>query len=169
MLALRGQALVASHSADFPPPRSRSVWAVLDHTEAATTVFCLNCAAESEVDLDMRRRAPSIPDGMRILRGGTMDGFEKHLSFAHRDPLKLKPSVELAPKFRLSMKHENVHVLCEDDVPHCRIVLGFETWDPRALEEDIRLGRWQLRDILHVGATFFKVAPDELWPRLQAH
>lgn len=168
MLSLQGQALVASHS-DETGPHARSVWAILDHTDAATTTFCLSRSVEAETDLEIRRRVPVIPEAVRILRGGSMDGFEKHMIFVHRDPLKMKPSVELAPKFRISMHHDNVETLREEHAPHCRIVLGFDTWDPGRVEEEIRLGRWQLRDIAHVGATFFKVSPEELWPRLQAH
>ena len=169
MLSLRGQALIASHSHDEGARTARSVWAILDHNEAATTTFCLNRTVEQEIEMDVRRRIPVIPESMRILRGGSMDGFEKHLSFVHREPMKLNPSVEMAPKFRISMKLENVHVLQDDHAPNCRIVLGFDTWDPRKLEEEIKQGLWALRDLTHVGATFFKVVPEELWARLQAH
>lgn len=166
MLKLQGQALVASPDT---PKGERSVWAILDHTDAATTVFSLSRSVESDIDLDLRRRLPNIPENMRVLRGGSMDGFEKHMIFVHREPLKMKPSVELAPKFRISMKPENVHTLNDSHAQNCRIVLGFDTWDPRKVEEEIKQGKWQLRDIAHVGATFFKVDPEELWSRLQAH
>ena len=169
MLKLQGQALIATHVMGEDDEEARSVWVILDHTKDATTLFCLSRSVEQEIELDVRRRLPDLPEGMHILRGGTMDGFEKHMIFVHRDPLKIEPFVDLGPKFRISMKTENVHQLNEDYRANCRIALGFDTWNPHELEEEIREGFWVLRDIGHVGSTFFKVSPEELWSRLQAN
>lgn len=169
MLKLQGQALIATHTMGEDDDDRRSVWIVLDHTKDATTLFCLSRSIEAEIEIDVRRRLPDIPEGMRILRGGSMEGFEKHMIFVHRDPLKIEPYVELGQKFRISMKTENVHQLSEEYSANCRIALGFDTWNPQELEEEIREGLWVLRDISHVGSTFFKVSPEELWSRLQAN
>ncbi len=169
MLKLQGQALIATHQMDEDDEDWKSVWAVLDHTSDATTLLCLNRSIEAEIEMDIRHRIPGIPETMRILRGGSMEGFEKHMVFLHQDPVKLSPSVEIGGKFRISMKHENVHEVADAHAPHCRIALGFETWSPQDLEDEIREGLWALRDISYIGSTFFKVSPEELWSRLQAH
>ncbi len=167
MLDLKGQVLIATHSIDEQDDEFQSVWVILDHTQDATTLFCISRPVEEEIELDVRRRIADLPESIQILRGGSMDGVEKHMIFVHREPLKLNPSVELAPKFRISMKHENVFKLEDDHAANCRIVLGFDTWDPELLEEEIRQGFWGLRSIAHVGATFFRFSPSELWARLQ--
>lgn len=169
MLSLQNQVLVASPTMDADDAEANSVWAILDHTKDATTLFCLSRPIEPEVEIDIRRKVPHIPETMRILRGGWMDGFDKHMIMIHREPLKLEPAIQLAPKFRISMKPENVLNLEDSHAANCRIALGFETWDPEELEEEIREGLWNLRDVSHVGSTFFKVDPSELWARLQVH
>lgn len=168
MLKLQGQALIATHTMPEDDEDARSVWVILDHSKDATTLFCLNRAATAETDLDVRRRLPDLPEGIHILQGGSMDGFEKHLILVHREPLKMEPAVNFGPKFSISMKPENVFGLEDDHIQNCRIALGFDTWNPQELEEEIREGLWVLRDITHVGGTFFKVGPEELWARLQA-
>ncbi len=167
MLDLKGQVLIASGDMDAMDTEFQSVWVILDHTADVTTLFCISRTVEEEIEIDVRRKIPELPESIQILRGGSMDGVDKHMIFVHREPLKLNPSVELAPKFRISMKHENVFKLEDSHAANCRIVLGFDTWDPEQLEEEIREGFWSLRSIAHVGATFFRFSPSELWSRLQ--
>ena len=122
MLSLKGQALIATHSLDDDVTYARSVWIVLDHTDTAVTALCASRAVEPEVEFDLRKRFSDIPERMQILRGGSAEGFEKHMVFIHQNPEDFSPSAEIAPGFCISMNHENIFKL--RDAADCKIVLG---------------------------------------------
>jgi putative AlgH/UPF0301 family transcriptional regulator len=167
MLSLKGQAMIAAHSLDSNKKYARSVWVVLDHTDTAVTALCLSRIVEPEIEFDLRKRFLDIPERVQILRGGSTDGFEKHMIFIHQNPEDFTPSVEIAPGFSISMNHENIFLL--RDVAGCKIALGFENWDPHRLERECQEGTWILRDINHIGKILFQVHPEELWSCLQAN
>lgn len=167
MLSLKGQALIATHSLDGDATYARSVWIVLDHTDTAVTALCASRVVGPEVEFDLRKRFPDIPERMQILRGGSADDFEKHMIFIHQHPEDFSPSVEIAPGFCISMKHENIFKL--RDAAGCKIALGFNSWSPHRLERECHENLWTLRDLNHIGKIIFQVHPEELWSCLQAN
>lgn len=168
MLQLQGQALIATTLMANNSAEARSVWAVLDHAEEATTRLRLDRSVSPEIELEIRRRLPGLPERIRILQGGALDDFEQSLIVVYRDPVTLAPSLNFGSKFNVSMKHENVLALEESHAANCRVMAGLDLKNPYELEEEIREGLWHVRDLGHVGGTFFRVAPEELWARLQA-
>jgi putative AlgH/UPF0301 family transcriptional regulator len=166
MLKLQAHALIASPSHPNPDC-TKSVWVVWEHSSEVSSVFCLTKAIEDEVELDIRRRYSSLPDHLALLRGGHLDGYDKHIFILHKPPLKLSPALKLAPKFSVSVDIHHLKDLQLESVSHAKLVIGLEAWDPQELEDEIRLGLWNVVHIQDIAGIFFKTTAQDLWQRLQ--